>query len=63
MITWTEIDPDNLPRGEVLAWNERSDSLIGYLIKSTHTPQGIYCENEHELMTNVTHYSPINKPL
>lgn len=60
MITWTKIDPDNLPQGEVLVINDKLDSIIGYVTISVNGKA--QCESEYELLQNATHYSLINKP-
>lgn len=65
---WIEIDPNNLPTGEVLGacFKERTHSfgekLVGYL-KSATSFRGwmIVCESDTEELENVTHYIDIHE--
>lgn len=50
------VDPNNLPDCEVLAFNKRNHLLFGYLELSG---KDISCENEHELLYDITHYATL----
>ena len=63
---WIEIDPANLPEGEVLAAcfdkesSLRESKFCGIL--KYYSDLGIVCENEFDMfdtLENVTHYIPI----
>ena len=65
---WIPIDPDNLPKGEVLAANLEpgthgySEKLLGYL-RFIESGQGetVICEDDQQLIYGCTHYIDINK--
>lgn len=61
MIEWTKIDPDNLPQGEVIAYNHAETSMVGEL----YMVEEIVVCTDNSLsadMYYITHYSLINKP-
>lgn len=53
------IDPNNLPKCEVLAYNPNGVYCIGTL--SLGEFNIILCDSEYECMTNVTHYLPLDQ--
>ena len=67
IMTWQKIDPNNLPKREVLAVNFRSDTygygekILGRLYVSQVTQLGVSCENDIENLDNCTHYFDIEK--
>jgi hypothetical protein len=51
---------DRLPKGEALCLNDRNDVIIGYLEFTAE--DHFVAENEHEILTDVTHWMEIPKP-
>ena len=62
---WIKINRDNLPEYKLLAANFKPGSygykekIIGHLHIGEHTGC-VCCENEYELLDNVTHFYDIN---
>lgn len=63
---WQKIDPNKIESlGEVLAANFKlntygyREKLIGYLHVNNHGV--VCCENEHEILENVTHYIDMSR--
>lgn len=60
MIIWTEIMKDTeLPETESLA-SDGYELIVGYLSKNNHGE--ITCENDHESLFSITHFSELNTP-
>ena len=65
---WIPIDPDNLPKGEVLAINfdpaasGYKEALVGHLRqeKGTHVTC-VICEDNWQVVSGCTHYTDVNK--
>ena len=61
---WIEINPEKLPEIEVLGANFKpgtygyKEKLIGWLGKNA---EGIYCDDEYQILENCTHYIDIHK--
>jgi len=57
---------DETPQREVLAINLSGDYLIGYVAEGKkmfrETKTGFICENETELLENVSHWMPLPNP-
>lgn len=63
---WQPVDPENLPKGEVLARNQEG-VLLGKIIWTADRNTGIACTNDDGFDTiwldNVTHYITIENLL
>lgn len=63
-MNWIKIDLENLPTGIVLAANFE-EFTFGYkekMIGSVSQYNGVVvCENDYDILDNVTHYIDINK--
>lgn len=59
---------EQLPDGEVLAFNALKGShgyheyLLGYVGADSESDTGFRCENEGEILMNVTHWMPLPEP-
>lgn len=59
---------EQLPDGEVLAFNALKGShgyheyLLGYVGADSESDAGFRCENEGEILMNVTHWMPLPEP-
>lgn len=59
MINWSEITTDNLPTGEVIAINDKGESMTGQLYQDKGL---VILLGKQNNLYNLTHYSIINKP-
>lgn len=50
---------DQLPEGECIAIGYQNEVMIGYI---NETVGWIQCENDHEVLTHVTHWMPLPEP-
>lgn len=57
---WINIETGHLPDKEILAVNDRSDFMIGWL--STEYSGNITCSNDECEMYNCTHYAILIPP-
>ena len=57
-----------MPEKEVLAFNNKQGSygyheyLIGYIREDAESSTGFSCDNESEILMNVTHWMPLPEP-
>lgn len=57
-----------MPEKEVLAFNNNQGSygyheyLIGYIREDAESDTGFSCENDSEILMNVTHWMPLPEP-
>ncbi len=67
MPRWISVT-ERLPDGEVLAFNAIEGShgyheyLLGYVGADSESDTGFRCENEGEILMNVTHWMPLPNP-
>ena len=60
---WIKIDPENLPKKEVLAANFKQgtygykEKLVGFI---DITEDEVFCDSDRETLDNVTHYIVID---
>ena len=57
-LKWRKIDPDNLPKGEVIALNADNVMVVGDL--ELKPDNSISCSDTMAFMTNCTHYIPMS---
>lgn len=50
-----EVDIENIPHKEVLAFNKADQLIVGYLSYNDRTDRTL-CENEEQVLDDITHY-------
>lgn len=52
---WTKVNPDELPKEEVLAVASNQEFLVGWL-ELVESYNNVICTEEHVELLNITHY-------
>lgn len=60
-LKWIEIDPENLPQGEVLARDAEHCGIIGKLYRQKSG--AVSCTNEYQELSRCTHYADLGLPM
>lgn len=60
-LKWIEIDPENLPQGEVLARDDNWNATIG-LLEESEKRGFVDCINVEQDLHNCTHYAALELP-